>query len=91
MVVDPYAKTTAPQTMEQGFGTCSKCGKKTMGKSNTRCSRCEGTPVWESLGIPQDDLPHIPFGTIETTYVVDGVRHVKRGYPARYYRYVRTP
>jgi hypothetical protein len=67
---------------EKGFGTCKECGKKTMGKTNDLCSRCGGTPVHKLLGIPQGDLPHIPFGVIERTWP-NGM--VRRGYPARYY------
>ena len=67
---------------EKGFGTCKSCHKHTLGKSNDLCSRCGGTPVHKLLGIPQGDLPHIPFGVIERTWP-NGM--VRRGYPARYY------
>ena len=37
---------------EKGMGVCSKCGKRTVGKSNDLCSRCGGTPVHKLVGIP---------------------------------------
>jgi hypothetical protein len=84
--IDPAPKApTDFKVGEKGFGTCRACGKHTLGKSNDLCSRCGGTPVHEILGLPQDDLPHIPFGVIEKTFVVEGKKFVRSGYPARHY------
>ena len=78
-------KTETPvvKVGEKGFGTCKTCGKKTMGKTNTLCSVCGGTPVHELLGMPEGDLPLKPVGTFEKTYPSGDKR---TGYHARYYK-----
>ena len=45
---------------EKGMGVCSKCGKRTVGKSNDLCSRCGGTPVhMRTCNAPRLDLSEI--------------------------------
>ena len=53
-------KTTEDFKMEPGFGTCSSCGKRTLGKSNTLCSRCGGASVafgCEAAAVAKDAFP----------------------------------
>jgi hypothetical protein len=61
---------------EKGFGTCEECGRKTMGRTNTRCSRCGGTPVHLLVGTP---APETVLGVWEPE---KGARIVRRGYRA---------
>ena len=68
-------------TMEKGFGTCSKCGKKTLGKSNTLCSRCGGASVESIVGYEEKTI----------TKKLSGWEKQRKGYPARHYNNGHCP